>query len=308
MPDDGARALTGGAIIGAPTWASGEDRVVGRVILRCDYDPIDSTWRQTYKGELVGPGVEAQEFYAGEFDTPEVECPGQWSGNDPGATKFGARVCTDAETTALRHFDLVRSRRAKPFPTVDVECAYDALDVEVGDLLAVTVANVPDIQTGATDLIGAICEVRRKTIDDRTAKVTLSLAQSAAPGNFRLVAPSAIVSGPSSGATLTCYAHEFTDSTGARADVSSFQVGDAVDVWDATLKTNRSGVAYVVSVDPVANQVVLSVGVAGVVAGDVLLLASYAFQPAARRSVSAFAADSASPPLLSGDPAHEFTP
>jgi hypothetical protein len=309
MPDSAPRAISGATVLGPPGWTSGEEKIVGRMILRCDYDPIDGEWRQSFKGEFQGPGVEAQEFYAGHFDTPEIECPGQWSGNDPGSAKWGARLCTDAETTALRHFDLIRDRRARSFPDLELETSYDQLDVESGDLLSVTLAGVPDVRTGGSDLLDAICEVRRKTPDDRAAKVALTVAQVPYGKQYRLIPPSGIVSAGATASSATLVAHEFTDPAGAPVDASLFPVGAVIAIWSADLKTKRASARTITTV--VGSVVAWSGGSVTMSTGDVLLLDDYALQPAAVRAWFAFLVDGETgraPTFTGGDPAHEFTP
>lgn len=305
MPDATLRAVTAADIIGTPEWSGEIERVVGRSVLRCDYDPIEEEYRQTFKGEFQGPGTEAQEFYAGLFETVELEARGQWSGNDPGAAKFGARLTTDAETTALRHFDLVRDRRARPFPKIGLECHYDALDITPGDLLAVTVDGLPDVMTGAVGLSAAVCEARRRAVDDRGGRVGLTIVQTAHGRQHRLVAPSAIVATGATASSLALTAHVFTDSAGAE-DGASFPVGAKVSVWSADLGTLRASGRVVTGY--AAGALSFTGGNVTATAGDVVLLDDYSTQPAAVKALFAFLADNSNPPLLGADPAHEFTP
>jgi hypothetical protein len=78
MPDDATpTVIDSGKLVAVPTWQADLLRVVGQVIFRCDRDIRDGSFRQTYIGELQGPGTEAQEFYAGIYLTLEVEAGGQ---------------------------------------------------------------------------------------------------------------------------------------------------------------------------------------------------------------------------------------
>jgi hypothetical protein len=299
MPDAQPRAVSGTVVLSPPTWADVEETVIGRAIVRCDQDPVEGTWRQTYKAEFQGPGVEAQEFYAGQFDAPEFEWLGQWSGNDAGASKFGARLCTDAETTALRFFDLLRDRRARPFPTIELETSYDQIDLHPGDLLAVSLDHVPDVETGGSSLIGAYCEVRRKTIDDRTGVVTLTLVQVPYGQQYRYIAPSGILSAGGTGNALALAAHEFTNSTGSADDASCFPVGSVVDVRSPDLVTSR-GTRTVTG--NTGGALTVNGAALTVTLGDVVVLAAYNVQPQAVKDRYAFLGD------LGADAEHEYTP
>lgn len=303
MPDVATREITGTHVTNAPEWLSGIDSVIGRVIVRCDLDPFEGEARQTFKGELQGPGVEAQEFYAGLFETLEVEAPGQWSGNDPGSARWGARLCTDAETVALRIIDVVRDRLARPFPHFDLECQYDALDVVVGELLRVTVAGVPDVVTGAASLVGALCEVRRTVPDERRGRVTLTVVQTAFMEQHRLIAPSALLTAGGTASSFALAAHEFGDAAGVD-DGSRFPVGAVIAIWSPDLVTLRAAGRVVTGY--AGGALSFSGGAVTAVAGDVVVLDAYATQPAAVKALFAFLADASS--LLGTDPAHEYTP
>lgn len=299
MPDAAPRAITGTAVLSPPGWSDLDDSIIGRVIVRCDEDPIEGRWRQQYKAEFEGPGVEAQEFYAGQFEAPEIEWKGQWSGNDPGSTKTGARLCTDAETTATRFFDLIRDRRARPFPAIELETSYEQIDVHPGDLLAASLEHVPDVETGAADLVGAYCEVRRKTTDDRTGVVALAVVQVPYGQQYRYVSPSGIIA---SGGEFTSFAleeHEFTSPAGAKLDAACFPVGCVVEFWSPDLATSRG-------TRTVAGNGFGSLSLLGspitLTDGDVVLLATYNLQPQAVKDRFAFLGD------LGADPEHEYTP
>jgi hypothetical protein len=307
MPDVPARAVSGTHVVGLPGWTQELASVVGRVILRCDHDPIEDEYRQTFIGELNGPGTEAQEFYAGLFETLEVECPGQWSGNDPGSAKFGARLSTDSETIALRHFDLVRDRLASPFPLLEVECQYDAMDIEGGELLAVTLDGVPDIGSGGSGISGAFCEVHRKVPNDRTGKVTLTVVQTSYGQQHRLLAPSGIVESVT-GLDVALNDHEF--SAGSVCDVDAFPDPDLgtyyVTAYSPDLYTERVDATVTARVTGTSGKLTLG-AVTGIAVGDVVVLREYTgSQPNHVKAMCAFMADAT--PDLDGDAPHEYTP
>lgn len=299
IPGESLRALDVTGIVAVPTWDANTVKVIGRVIWRCDYDPADDSFRQEFKGEMVGPYQEAQEFYAGLWKTLEIQARGQFTGNDIGASYFGAGLSTGAEEASLRHYEMVRDRYARPFPMVGVECSFDYLDVEVGDLVTLTVSNLPNVTTGALGLSGSICEVAGRSVDRARGVVHLALLHSTAPNTFRLLSPSGVVSATAAG-LITLTDGAFNDTGQNRTD--GFHVGQVIDVRTSDLKTSR-GTATLTSV--AATQLGMATVPAGTIAGDAVVLATYSSQPAIERERHASLASTSE--LLNGvDPAHTY--
>lgn len=311
------------------TWEPDATKVYGRVVFRCDFDPTfkssgssttgagesgSTGYRQTFTGELQGPGWEAQEFYPGQFETHTIESPGQYSGI--------AGADTGAAELASRLFESIRDRYSRPPPILGLQLLYDLQDVEVGDLVRLTLANVPDVSTGARGLDGAICEVLRRSVDDAGAVVGLTVAQTSYGVQQRLMAPSGLVRAynPSVPNTITIYAHEYADGT-ARVDSDAFEVGDHVRIHSHDLVQVRGGQGYTIqsiqrgteSCDlvldggPGAGGGVQVGNSAGLDAADVVILAQYQYQPASRQARSAFLAGDSGIPTASGyDAPHEY--
>ncbi len=297
--DTPPRAIDATGIVAVPTWEANTNKVIGRVIWRCDYDPVADDFRQTYKGEMVGPYQEAQEFYAGRWGTLEIDAKGQFTGNDSGANFFGAGLSTGADETSLRYCEMVRDRYARPFPAIGVECSFDYLDVEVGDLVTLTASNIPNVTSGAGDLIGAICEVVHRSIDRVRGVVQLTLLHSILGTGFRRLAPSGIVESTGAGA-ITLVDGVLNDPRQAPTD--GFFVGQVVVVYTPDLKTPR-GIATLTSVS--ATQLLMATVPAGTVAGDVVTLHLYSAQPALEKIRHASMASTSE--LLNGvDPAHTY--
>jgi hypothetical protein len=273
VPGATLRTVDATAIVSVPTWDANIADVVGRVRWNCDHDPIGGDPRQKYIGELQGPGTEAQEFYAGLWKTLEVEAKGQFTGNDAMSAYFGSGLSTGAPEAALRYFEMVRDRYARPFPVIGVECSLDCLDVEVGDLVSLSVANLPDVTTGGLGIAGAVCEVLRKSVDDLRGVVALTLLHSTAGTQYRLMSPSGIVSATTTG-LITLTDGEFNDADQLRT--VGFYAGQVIQVWDKLLKTSR-GTATLTSVS--ATQLGMATVPAGTIATDVVVLAAYASQP-----------------------------
>jgi hypothetical protein len=293
IPGETLRVLGPATRVGVPTWDANVQMVVGHIDWLCDYDPAEDEPRQKFLGELQGPGTEAQEFYAELYDSLTIEARGQFTGNDPGAVGFfGAGLQTSAAEAAQRYFEIIRDRYARPFPTIGDEHSFDCLDVEVGDLVLFTAENLPNVATGAVGLSGVVCEVLSRRIDDDRGTVSFKLLHSAAPPQYRLLAPSGIVDSTAAGRL---------NLTGA-FDEAGFVAGDVLEVRSPDLATLR-GTATVTGTE--AGAVLVDAVPAGSVAGDAVLLAPYGSQPALTKARDAFLAD-ADGELAAGAAAHVY--
>lgn len=295
IPGLTVRAISVTGVLTPPGWDANLRDVVGRVLFQCDYDPDEDKARQTVVGELQGPGVEAQEFYQQTFRELTVEARGAWTGNDPGAVGFfGAALRTNALDAAMRYIATVRDRYARPFPRIEVECSYQYLDVEPGDIVTLTMAHLPDIETGAMALDGATCEVLRKQIDDARGVVALTLLQTPA-AEARLLAPALPVSAVV-GTKVTLYDAGMTAEDFDAYAPALFAVGDVLEVWTSDLLTSRGTATVTVVADSsTAGGVDVTVGSlpAGTTAGDIVMPAAYDSATASQRARYAFLADAA---------------
>jgi hypothetical protein len=304
IPGATVRQLGASEILAPAAWDGQMQNVVGLVEWKCDGDPISDDFRQTYRGVMQGPGVEAQEFYAGRWVKLMVEARGQFTGQDPGAAYFGSSLATRAPEAAQRYFEMVRDRYARPLPVISIECSYSALDIEIGDVVSLTAEHVPDATSGGSGVAAAVCEVLSKQVDDAAGRVSLKLAHIPTPPRFRLVAPSGIVSSWSSGTkTITLTDGEFNDPDQARTD--GFRSGQVVAVYSSDLATSR-GTATISSVT--STTLVLGTDPAGIVATDVVLLDSYDSQPDGEKSIHAYLADGSNTLGADADPAHWYAP
>lgn len=295
VPGEAVEVLGASGLLTAPEWDANVRDVIGRTIWRCDFDPTLDDYRQTFIGEMQGAGTEAQEFYAGQYATLEVEARGQFTGNDPGAVGFfGAALQTDARNSSLRYFETVRDRYARPYPKLGVECSYDYLDLNVGDLIYLTVENVPNPDTGGTGMTSELCEVLSKSIDDQRAVVSLVVMRTPAT-ETRRIAPGEVVDSTSAGVI------KIADADGALYAKDLFAAGDVIEVWTSDLATSR-GTATLTGVTDGGTTLDLAMATvpASTAAGDVVMPASYDSAAARQTGLWAYLAD-ATPALGTGD-------
>lgn len=283
LPGDAVRIINADNALEIPGFDGNlVNGVYGRVKWRCDYDPVKGDYRQLYTGEFT----DAQELYAGQFKTLDVDAKGQWSGNDAGTGRFGAALATDAELAARRYIDEVRARYSLPFPVLSIECDFDAVDAACGDLVRVTLDNLPNVETGGVGIADAFCEVIQKTAQDETGKVELVVTQTGYRGAFRRYAPSARIDAVIDASTFTVFDHEFTNPLLADlVDGDFFKVGDKIAVWDTRLYDMR-GVRTIVA-KPTRNTIVLD-SVLAYAGYDTIMPDAYAGATQAQRDAVGF--------------------
>lgn len=284
-------AITTSSIVQIGSWDSSIGDVIGEVIFRYDYDPVEGRFEATATKHVNGPGTEAKEFYANTYKTHTIESHGQRSS----VATFNIDFGTQADDVAQDFTDTIADRYGKPGPILDVVCDYSFhSSVEVGDLVSITETNIPNVKTGARGVTSTdYFEVLRKSIDDIGGTVTLTVQHTYYSDQFRLVAPSATVASYGSPA-ITCNEHDFSASTDS-VDASAFAVGDTIQVRTPNLFTLR-GTGTIQSI--AGSVITLTAGIAGTAAGDILTCRSYDSAIASRRARSAFMAGDAQPPTV----------
>jgi len=284
------RTLDVQRIAAVATWESYVDDIVGRVLFDCDYDPgLDSGERGPYRQRYRFEFTETQELYAGAWRDQAFETSGQWSGSASGGS-YGAGLSTDADMVARRLGEVLRERVGQQLPVFGVECLYDDLDVQEGELVRLELPHLPNVATGARGLTGEIFEVLRKTIDDDRCTVTLSVAQTPYTTRGRFKAPSGIVATVTgSPATSVTLVHPSMFS-GSGHDVDHFLAGDVVAIWTADLLTKRGTFTATPNVPANRLDLVASSGGTGVVAGDVVMPGDAADVIERQRELHAFLA------------------
>lgn len=298
-PIEGAtvRAITASTIVDVPSWDANIRDVIGLVNWLCDYDPLGGENRQKF----VGPFTDAQRNYAGQWQTITVEAKGAFTGNDPGAVGFfGAALQTGAAEASLRYVETIRDRYSMPLPIIGVECSYDCLDVEPGDLVRVTCEHLPDTTTGGVGLTSALCEVLSKQIDDHRGVVTLSVLHTVATA-ARLIAPAEAVTVTAAGVI------KVADAAGLLYAAGIFAATDVIEVWTSDLLTSRGTAALTGVTDGGATlDLAMATVPAGTTAGDVVTIAAYDSATASQRARFAFLADAAGTLGAGADPAHQY--
>lgn len=289
IPGVTVRAIAAANIVEIPTWDANVVDVVGRTIYLCDFDPLTDKHRQKFTGEMQGPGTEAQELYAGQFQELTINARGAFTGNDPGSVGFfGSNLNTGATDSALRFFETVRDLYGRPPPLIGVECSYDCLDIESGDSVDLTAEHLPDTTTGGEGLTAARCLViSRGRIDDATGRVPFALMPLPLQwSGTRRIAPAEAVVSTAAGVI------KIADADGALFARGLFAVGDVIEVWTSNLYLSL-GTATLTGVTDGGTTLDLTMATVppGAGAGDVVTIASYDSAAAAQRARYAFLAD-----------------
>jgi len=128
---------------------------------------------------------------------------------------------------------------------VVIRAAFTLLHLakNVGDLVALTFANLPDIYTGARGISGVYAEITQKKVDLEAGTVTFELTQSnvGAVATRGLAPACRIATGgtpwDNGTKTATVVQHEFSS---AADDTAAFAVGDYVRVYSEDMSTRGS--------------------------------------------------------------------
>lgn len=158
----------------------------------------------------------------------------------------------DIDTWLLQRKDFYRTRYAKPPPIFRERLNFSSIDIEIGDLCAVTATNIPNVATGTRGVTAAVCEVIGKTIDDGAGCIDFVLLHTGwLTSQYRFISPSWLADNTSSdlgsgnadfsnagGIYFTDGLSGDNDDTGIDSNGASFkywQVGFKVFVWSPDL-------------------------------------------------------------------------
>lgn len=126
----------------------------------------------------------------------------------------------DVDQWLLTRRDFYRTRYGKPPPIIHERCDFGFMDVEIGDLVLVTHANLPSTTSGARGMNQEIGEIIGKSIDDVTKTISFTILMTGYQlGSYRFIAPSleiqTVLSETASGGSYLMKANSFTESAGA---------------------------------------------------------------------------------------------
>lgn len=134
--------------------------------------------------------------------------------------------------------DVIQTRYALPPAILRVSLGIAKSTLNVGDIVDVTLPNVPNIRDSSRGLTNEIFEVWSKRLDLRRGLVELELAQSGLQvERTRTLAPACIASGGMTGAVLPVTQNTFTLSGGSYDDTDAFADGDIVRLYSSDLVT-----------------------------------------------------------------------
>lgn len=125
----------------------------------------------------------------------------------------------DVDQWLLTRRDFYRTRYGRPPPIIHERVNFGFMDVEIGDLMSVTHANLPATTLGTRGMVTEIGEVISKSIDDVTKTIAFTLLMTGYElGSYRFIAPSmeiqTVLSETLSGASYLMKANSFTEALG----------------------------------------------------------------------------------------------
>lgn len=127
----------------------------------------------------------------------------------------------DPEGLLLKMKDFFIQRFAVPPALIEETVGYSLLDLEPGDMVTVTDAQLPDPVSGAMGLANRVAQVVGKAVNeaDKTIRLTLLLTGYQAGGSYRYIAPALEISSVISSTVFEVAANAFTDAVSGQTDL-----------------------------------------------------------------------------------------
>lgn len=212
-----------------------------------------------------------------------------------GLTGFVVRYPLTAHVEAL--LTAYADRFLTPPTVIRVTVPITKITIDVGDIVALTLDNLPSPFAASRGISARYVEVLQKSVDLVTNTVTLELGLTLDRIlRARFIAPAASITAWNAGTlTLTVNASDFTEGTGN--DTDAFTALDAVKIMSADFSTEKH--ASTIASKTGTTVVLAGAGAYAYAAGDVLILDDYAAATAAQKAASIYAA-SGSDLLLGG--------
>lgn len=155
-----------------PAFNHTKEDVINQVRMFFSFDAVNDTFTQD-------PNVEKNQDSIDRFGIRELPI-----------TSFGIQD----RSVAVRASDRILQRMGNGAPPVNFRSMMSTLDTELGDLVAVTKRNVPDIENAQYRLEGKLLEIFRRGFDPDSSKMIVGARITTfRQGRFRRIAPNSVV-------------------------------------------------------------------------------------------------------------------
>ncbi len=285
LPDETARDVDSSNMIRrarSPGWDANLSGVVQTIEWQHAWDLRAKRFRRITIHNIS----EAAVYSAGEGRRISYAQKLLYSGSDgvPGEPARMTRM--DPASLLRRRGDFYRQRYARPPPVITVTVDYSFIDIELGELVSLTTANLPNPLLGLRGLVSALAEVTGKRIDEaeKTIELTVLLAGYQVE-NYRFIAPSLEIASAPTTSSFYCTPNAFTDPVTWQNDLRvydadgdlqpTFIAGQSVRIYAADFSAYV--VATILSIDLNLQKVTLTgVPATALAAGQLVTYDTYA--------------------------------
>lgn len=188
LPGASTKAINNGTRIRGnfSSWAANWQGAIRELTFKFGYDIVSTTYKRVVVQLLSNANVYSKGLARGLEFTSRFIYPG--GTGIPGEPPFKG---FDVDAWLLDRSDFYNLRYSKPPPIVVIRVDFSFLGTEVGDLVTVTHALLPNVAGGARGLTASVAEVIGKAIDDGSKTIELTLLMTGySLGQYRYIAPS----------------------------------------------------------------------------------------------------------------------
>ncbi len=215
LPDQTVRSIGSSAIISKsrPSWDGNLLGLVQEVVFFYNRDVQYQKWQnQSQFVNVLGKQYAQGRGTRLKYELPQIYLKGPTP--IPGRPPLGGMP--NIELILQERLEFFRQGFTLPPPIIGLKLRYDYLDVEPGDLVSVTIATLPRIQSGTRGITSQTMRVLRKTVNEDSKIVDISLQDTGyGVGDFGYFAPCAIVTAVEGGIysedILRLAVNEYTD-------------------------------------------------------------------------------------------------
>lgn len=211
LPDETARTLDSNTRINksSPGWDANLGGVVQEVVFKYARNVVGGQYTQVAIGKLNDVFV----YTNGEGRRITFEMPYTYGqANTTGKPTNGEEPNVEMHIQARA--DAIRQRYARPPPIVNERVDFSWLDVEPGDIVALTHGYLPDAGTAARGLNGVIGQVLSKKVDERSQTIGLTIELTGYNiADYRFIAPTLEVESNPAANQVVVKANAFTEPT-----------------------------------------------------------------------------------------------
>lgn len=229
-PDVSSRAITNSNRIRkfVTSWDANWTGAVRQLVFSIGWDII----AQKYKRVIIVNVNDGDIYSKGLARTLEFESKFLYPGGSGIPGELDAEAF-DVDAWIVGRGDFYSTRYGRPPPIIRERVDYSYIDTEIGDMVAVTHSNLPDVALGAKGLTASLGEVVSKSIDEVSKTIEFSILLTGwMLGSYRFIAPCVDLATDINGLRFGITTNKFTEPLGPQGGA---QNDDSIEKSNAAL-------------------------------------------------------------------------